>query len=73
MHLLELLQQKAVKTMKGLEHVSCKDRLRELGLFCLEKKSQGHLVHMYKYVVGEVKKVEPMWCPMTRQEVIDIY
>jgi len=38
MHLLELLQHRATKGNKGIGHYSHKYRLRELGLFCLEKK-----------------------------------
>ncbi|GAB0178203.1 hypothetical protein GRJ2_000285600 [Grus japonensis] len=72
MELLERVQRRATKLIRGLEHLSYEDRLRELGLFSLEKRRlQGDLPAAFQYLNGAYRKageglVTRAWSDRTR-------
>lgn len=57
---LEQVLPKATKVLRELDHWTCEERLRKLGLFSLRRRQlRSDFIAACKYLMGSYKMIEP--------------
>ena len=56
MDLLGWVQRRATRLIKGMEHLSCEERERQLGLFSMKRRLQRNLTAAFQYLREAYKK-----------------
>ncbi|KAK4808500.1 hypothetical protein QYF61_005817 [Mycteria americana] len=70
MDTLERVQQSVTKMIKGLEHPSCEERLKNSDSSAWKREGSGCYTNVHKFLIGRRKKMEPgsfQWYPVTRR------
>ena len=67
--------------MKGLEHLLCEERLKDQGLFSMEKRRlRGDMINVDKYLISDKREVggkrmragSSQWCTVTRSNGLSL-